>query len=227
MKKLFLIGVGIVLAVAIFGVAGFAYAQTLELSATQVQEPPEPLITDGPEFPYGRAGWCRGSRGGNMNAVPAGLMGFGLDEDEFGLLHDYLWTAIAESFGLTNEQIEAFENVQETIKDIREELTQEELRNTMKQAMAVAIESALVDGAITEDQADVQLERLEQMEVMPFGSGKAGNFRQGFSHGVKFGRQMMANHEYLDAAIAEMLGVSVEDLQEIKTEQGFNFKGFR
>ncbi len=34
MKKLVLIGLGFVLAVAVFGVAGFAYAQT--------QEPPEP-----------------------------------------------------------------------------------------------------------------------------------------------------------------------------------------
>ena len=58
MKKLFLIGLGFVLAVAVFGVAGFAYAQT--------QEPPEDPGSASPEFPYGRGGWSRGARGGMM-----------------------------------------------------------------------------------------------------------------------------------------------------------------
>lgn len=220
MKKLFLIGVGFVLAVAIFGVAGFAYAQT--------QNPP---TTDGPEFPYGRAGLSRGSHGsmvgGQMNAVPGEMMGFGLDKDEAGPLHDYLWPALAEAFGLTDEQIEAFEIVRETLQGIRADLTQEEIRDTMKQAMTAAIENALADGAITDEQAEAWLERLEQVDGMPFGGrGRVGNFRQGFANGMKVERQMMFNHEYLDAAIADALDMTVEELAEIKTENGFNLKTY-
>jgi hypothetical protein len=231
MKKLFLIGVGFVLAVAFFGVAGFAYAQNLGSDSVQAQEPPEPQTPEGPEFPYGRAYWGRGSRGsmmgGETNDLPGGLMGLGLDGGETGLLHDYLWPAMTEAFGFTNDQIDAFEIVRETVQGIRENLTEDEIRANMTQAMTVAIENAQTDGAITEEQAEAWLVRFENMEEMPFGRrGKVGNFRQGFSRGLEFGRQMMVNHEYLDAAIAEMLEVSVEDLYEIKTEQGFNLKAY-
>jgi hypothetical protein len=220
MKKLLLIGIGFVLAIAVFGVAGFALAQT--------QEPPETETAEGPEFPYGRGGWSRGSHGGMMGGpmgfAPGGMMDFGLDEGETGLLHDYLWPAVAEAFGLTEEQIEAFEIVRDTIQGIREDLTQEEIFEAMKQAKTTAIENALADGAITEEQAEQWLERLEQMEG--FAPGKAGDFRRGFSRGVQVGRQMMINHEYMEAAIAEALDISVEEFQELRTEEGFNLKTY-
>jgi hypothetical protein len=227
MKKLILIGIGFILAVAVFGVAGFAYAQT--------QEPPEPQTTDEVEFPYGRGGWGRGSRGGRMGGpmgfAPGGMMGFGLDEGQPGPLHDYVWPAIADAFGLSVEQVEAFEIVRETMQGIRTDLSQEEIRDAMQQAMTTGIEDALADGAITEEQAEQWLERLEQMEGlapgMPFGGrGKAGSYRQGFSNGFNVGRQMMINHEYLDAAIAEMLEMSVEDFQEMRAEEGFNWVSY-
>jgi hypothetical protein len=224
MKKLFLIGMGFVLAVAVFGTAGFVYAQT--------QEPPEPQTNNETEFPYGSGGWDRGTPGGRMGGrkgiAPGGMMGWGLDEGEGGPLHDYLWPALAEAFGLSNEQVEAFEIVRETMQGIRENLSQEEIRDAMQLAMTTAIEDALADGAITEEQAEQWLERLEQMEGfaprMPFGGrGEAGIYRQGFSNGFKVGRQMMINHEYLDAAIAEALEMSVEDFQEMREEEGFNW----
>lgn len=224
MKKLILIGLGFILAVAVFGVAGYAYAQT--------QEPPESETTESTIFPHGRGGWGRGAQAGMMGSdadfAPGGMMGFGLDEGETGPLHDYVWPAIAEAFGLSDEQIEAFEIVRETIQGIRADLSQEEIRDTMRQAMTTAIENALEDGAITEEQAEQWLERLEQMQGlpgMPFG-GRGGNFRQGFSKGVNFGRQMMVNHEYLDAAIADALEISEDELEEMRTEEGFNWKTY-
>lgn len=90
----------------------------------------------------------------------------------------------------------------------------------------------MADDAITEAQAELWLERLEQMEGgiapgMPFmRGGEAGNFRQGFSRGVRFGRQMMVNHEYLDTAIANSLDISVNELQELRSEEGFSLKGY-
>ena len=224
MKKLFLIGLGFVLAVAVFGVAGFAYAQT--------QEPPETQSADGSEFPFGRGGWSRGSRGGmrggQSGMVPGGRMGFGLVDGEQGPLHDYLWPAIVDVFGLTDEQADAFEIARETMDEIRSDFSQEETRDAMKQATTTAIENALADGAITEEEAEQWLERLEQSEgfspKMP-GSG-ADSYRQGFAKGVKFGRQMVINHEYVDAAIADALDISVDELEALRTEEGFTWKAY-
>lgn len=221
MKKIGLIGVGFVLAAAMFGVAGFAFAQTLPPDSLQPQILSDSQTTDSPEFPYGRAGWSRGTNGS--------MMGFGMDEGQPGLLHDYLWPAVAETFGLTDAQIEAFEIVRESIQEIQNDLTQEEIRDTMKEAIAIAIENALSDGAITEEQAVWWLERMEQMEGvapgMPFMRGdKAGNFRQGFSRGVKFGRQMTVKHEYLDDVIADALDISIDELQELRSEEGFSLR---
>jgi hypothetical protein len=226
MKKLFLIGVGFALAVTIFGVAGFAYAQ--------VQEPPEDPVTEGAEFPYGRAEWGRGTRGGKMERggdfVPGGMMGFGLAESETGPLHDYLWAAIADAFGLTEEQIEAFEIARETVQGIRADLSQDEIRDAMQQAITTAIQDALEDGAITEAQAEQWLERLDQLQGFPGTSlgrrAQPGSFRQGFVKGLNIGRQMVLNYEYLDAALAQVLDISVEELAEMRAEGGFNLKDY-
>jgi hypothetical protein len=37
---------------------------------------------------------------------------------------------------------------------------------------------------------------------------------------------MTLNHEYLDAAIADELGVSVEELQALRSEDGFNLRKY-
>jgi len=218
MKKLFLIAIGFTLAVAVFGVAGFAYAQ--------IQEPPEAQTSEGAEFPYGRAGWSRGSNGGVMSS--------NFDEDESGPLHDYILPAIAEAFGLTEAQIEAFEIARQTVQEIRSTLTPEEIRAAMQQAFRTAIENALSDGAITEEQAENWLERLEGMGdripgvFLPNWNalGRMQGYRQGFTTGFRFSRQMMLNHEYLDAAIVDELGISMEELQEMKADQGFNLKEY-
>ncbi len=233
MKKLFLIGIGFALAVAVFGVAGFAYAQT--------QYPPEPQTTDGPEFPYGRAGWSRGSRGGTMDGQSAfmssGMMSFAPTEGEEGPLHDYVFPAMAEAFGLTDEQIEAFEIARETMQSIRADLSQDEIRAAMQQAFTTAIENALADDAITEEQAAQWLERLDQMGdrapgmIMPGNDildrrSKAGSYMQGVSTGFRLSRQMMLNHEYMDAAIADALDISVEELDELRSADGFSWQTY-
>ena len=166
----------------------------------------------------------------DANVASSGMLVFGTQDDETGPLHDYLWPAIADAFGLSDEQIDAFEMVRETLQEIRSDLSQDEIRETMRLAMTNAVETALADGAITEDQAARWLERLEQMDGlpgMPFDQfGGRSNFRQGFARGVKFGRQTVLNHEYLDIAIADEIGVSVEELQKLRAEDGFNLKDY-
>ncbi len=233
MKKLFLIGIGFVLAVAVFGVAGFAYAQT--------QYPPEPPDPDGPEFPYGRGGWSRRSRGATMDRQSAfmssGMMGFAPAEGQEGPLHDYVFPAMAEAFGLTDEQIEAFEIARETMQSIRADLSQDEIRAATQQAFTAAIENALADGAITEEQAEQWLGRLDQMGDRAPGMrmpgndildrrSKAGSYRHGFITGFRLSRQMMLNHEYMDAAIADALDISVEELDELRAADDFSWQTY-
>ena len=156
------------------------------------------------------------------------MMGFVLDENESGPLQDYFWLAVSETFSLTEAQIEAFEIVRETIHGIQEDFSQAEIRDIMEQAMTTAIENALADGAITQEQADRLQVRLGQLEgvtpAIPL-NGK-GIYLRGFSNGLKLGRQMVTNHEYLDAAIADILDISVEDLQKMKTDEGYNLKAY-
>jgi len=149
------------------------------------------------------------------------MMDFELAEEERNPLRDYLWPAVAEAFGLSDEQIEAFELVREVRQDMKESFTREKFRNTMRQAKITAIKNAVVDGAISEQQADYWLERLELMENAP---GKSGNIRQGYSREVIFGCQMMIYREYLDAAIAEALDISLDELVELRSEGAFSLQ---
>jgi hypothetical protein len=234
MKKLLLIGVGFVLAIAIFSIAGYAYAQRIYPEILHSQIDTEIDWADSPEFPYDH----NGERGVYREAIVedifphyGGMLDFDVDGEENGILRDYLWSALAEAFNMTDDQIEAFEIVRETILGIRQGFSQEEIQDIIKQAMVIAVENAQTDGAITAEQAERWLEHIDQMERiapgMPFyGRGRFGRYRQGFVKGVQFGRQVALNQEYLDAAIADVLEISVHDLQEIKIEQGFNLKAY-
>ena len=225
MKKVVLIGTGILLAVTLFGIVGFAYAQSIYPESLLPQMPAQLQPSDSPEFPYGCAGWGRATKNGmngrRLNSALGGMMDFELPEEERNPLRDYLWPAVVEAFGLSDEQIEAFELVREVSQDVKESFTQEDFRNMMRQAKITAIKNALVDGAISEQQADYWLERLELLENAP---GKSGNIRQGFSRGVIFGRQMMICREYLDAAIAEALDISLDELEKLCSERDFSLQ---
>ena len=162
------------------------------------------------------------------------MASFNFDEDEPGPLHDYIFPAIAEAFGLTEEQIEGFEIVHQTVQDIRSDLTPEETRARTQQAFSAAIENALVDGAITEDQAERWLERLEWMGDHAPGvffpgrnaRGRMQSYRQGFTSGFRFSRHMMLNHEYIEVALADALDISLEGLQEMRAAEGFSWQGY-
>jgi hypothetical protein len=100
--------------------------------------------------------------------------------------------------------------------------------------MTNAIENVLEDGAITAEQADQWLARLEQIGerapgIFSPGSnprGRMQSYRKGFATGFRLSRQMMLNHEYIDAALVESLDISVGELQEMRAEEGLTWQTY-
>jgi hypothetical protein len=210
MKKLILILVGVVLTVGVLGAAGYVYAQVEEPSETSE-------AGEAPEFPFGRGGMPRGrSRmpgGFGMDKLgPGNFFGMGAAPDD--PLHEYLFPAMAEAFGLTEAQIEAFQVARETVQGIKDDLSAEEIHETMQQALTNAIDAALEEGAITQEEADQMIERMEQM-------GERG-FPGGFPLDTERSELL---HEYMDPALADALGISIEELQAMK-EDGLNLKDY-
>ena len=152
MKKLLFAGMLItILAVA---VVGYAFAQT-----------PDPAAPTTPyDGGYGRMG------GGMMSRGTQAQTG------AYGPLHTYRSDAMAQAFGLTPEELQTRHDAGETMWDIAQEqgLTEEQFTAAMLQARTSAFEQAVADGAITQEQADWMLSRMNQMHANGFGPGTGG-----------------------------------------------------
>lgn len=206
MKKIFFILVGVALAVGILAAAGFVYAAT--------DDPPETETTEDTEgFPH-RGFMGRRGRGG-----------FGFFGKGDGMLGDYMFPAIAKAFGLTEDQVSAFDTVRETMQNIKDELSVDEIHAMMGEAFASAAADALDDEVITEDQYELMLERFEQMEGRPFGPPGGPGMRGGFGFDEFPARGDGLIMEYIDAALADVLDVSPDELQSMK-ENGLNLRDY-
>lgn len=157
MNKILVFGVIVAVLVAALGIAGVAYAQT--------QTPPVPETVYGQGMMGGRGGHA-GMMGGR-GAAGAGQMG--LD----GPLHDYMVAAMASVFGVTSEELQAVHDSGQTMWDYVQEqgMTQEQFTEKMLQARTQALEQAVADGVITQEQADWMLSRMSQMWQNGAGSG--------------------------------------------------------
>ncbi len=82
--------------------------------------------------------------------------GFGRGLTAEGPLHEYIVAELAEGLAMTPEALEARLEAGDRLIQIAEEqgLTVEEARDLMVEAKANAIEQALAEGAITQEQAD-------------------------------------------------------------------------
>lgn len=150
MKK-FLIVAGVVVVLAVLGI-GYAFAQS--------PTPGDPTAPAGP----GQRGW------GGM-----GMMGQAYNGD-YGPLHTYMFDAMADAFGLTPEDLQARHDAGDTMWTIAQELgiTEERFLELMTQARTTALENAVADGVITQEQADWMLQRMTQMHANGFGPGSGG-----------------------------------------------------
>jgi hypothetical protein len=220
MKKILIIVAVAGVIVAALGVAGYAYAKDRFLQEDP-GDPWDPEAWDG-EDGFGPGKRSRGGMHGfGMFGGPAGFW-----PGEDGPVHDYLLPGLAEAFDLTDEQLQILQEANEIVRGIAEEYEpgSEEFQAKMKEALTVAVEKAVEDGALTQKQADLILERIEQMEGIGFG----GRLRR--MPGMRaVGRRTMGLEgylgEYYKPAIAEALDVTVEEL-EAKLDEGVNLKEY-
>lgn len=135
MKKILVVGLIALAVVVSLGAVSVAYAQ----SGT-------------PVCPFcGASGW--GGYGG--------FRGQG-QEGTYGPLHEYMITALAEAFGLTPEELTAAHAEGKTLWAIAQEQgkTFDEFKTLMLEARAKALEAAVADGVISQEQADWMLDRM-------------------------------------------------------------------
>lgn len=159
MKKRFMILAGAALAIVLLGAA-------VAMPAFAQEETPTP------EAPFG----CRGR-------------GFGLMGGSWTM-----FDTAAEALGLTPEEYFAELHAGKTLEEIAEaqgvelEAVQDAMNAARAEAMQEAIEQAVEDGRITQEQADWLLEGLEQ-GFFPMGRsfGFGHGMRGGFGRGMKGG----------------------------------------
>jgi hypothetical protein len=149
MKKTYLIVAIIGVTVLALGLAGFAYAQD--------QTPPNP------EYPYGPG--MMGSFGGRgmMGGFGGrGMMGWNGEE---GPMHEAMIAELAEVLGLEESEIEARHDAGETLWEIAEAegLSDEEIQDLMFSAHDVALEEAVANGWLTEEQAEWMEDHMNGM----------------------------------------------------------------
>jgi len=146
-----LIGVIVVIVVAgALATASFVYAQT----AT----PQAPLPGTG--YGYGR---MMGGRGMMAGAGTSGAPGYGMGANgvEMGFMHDDMIAAYAEKLGLSVDEINARLAKGETMAQIASSkgLTLDQFRTIMLDARSLAIDQAVIDGTLTQAQADWMKQR--------------------------------------------------------------------
>jgi hypothetical protein len=177
MKKVLLVSVVIGILVIALSVTGFVYAQ--------VQTPP------GPDYP-GCPSDGSSRRGHSMMGDYQGFYHSNsvADFTHSGILHEYMTDALANAFGLTQEELGAKSDAGENSWQIAEStgLSAEEFRTLMLDIRSDAINQALADGVIPQGQAEWMLDRMNQMPMVGLETGHGpchgSSTPQGnFSHG--------------------------------------------
>jgi len=163
MKKILIIGTLVIAAVLAFGAVGVAYAQNATPNQTGT---------------------------GMMAGGRSGMMG----QSGSGLLHDYMIAGFADAFGISVEDLQARIDAGETMHDVALSLgyTQESFTELMVTVRTDAINQALADGVITQEQADWMLSRLAQRAEAGFGTGVCTGDCQSGSRGGRSGGMGMS-----------------------------------
>lgn len=195
MKKLILIGaIGVVIFAAL-GIAGFAYAQGQTPST--------------PNSPNSRGSsnqlWMNGAAGaGNMAGRGQGRMG-GLrgqaSDGTYGPIHEYLLDTMAQALGMTAEQLQTRLDGGETLWTIAQEqgISAESFNQMMTTARAEALNQAVANGALTQEQANFMRGQGANQWPEGYGPGSANcdgtgvqAGRNGAGRGMARGRGMGA-----------------------------------
>jgi hypothetical protein len=158
MKKI-LIGAAIALVVfGVFGAAGYVYAQATTPAAANPG--------------YG----VMGGRGGMMGDR-SGMMGNRTNENKDGYMHDEMVAAFAEKLGMSATDLGARLDKGETMYQVAESkgITGDQFTTLMTEARTQALDLAVKNGSITQEQADWMKQRGVGMEM----SDRQNNTRRG------------------------------------------------
>jgi superoxide dismutase len=146
-----------------------------------------------------------------------------LDPEQAGAHHEAMQQAIADAFGLTVEELDAAHAEGKTLWGIAEEqgVDLADVRDTMRVPFEQMLDQAVAGEMLTQEQADTIRQRMDNM---PGGSlwGPAAGF-PGFpgkhgAHPVLSPEQAEAHHEQMQQAVAEALGLTVEELEAARDE---------
>lgn len=192
MKKSITIITLAIAVIAALAFAGLAYAQD-----TTPATPATPWGGRGGMM-GGSAGGGAGMMGGAGNTAGAGMMGGyrgAVRGTGTGPMHTYMVEAYAEALGLTVEDIQAEFEAGKTMWQIAADqgLSDEEVQNVMITARTAALNAMVADGVLTQEQADLMLQRMNTMMSNGFTPGNcpmngAGGGGAGFRGGRGGGR---------------------------------------
>ncbi len=116
-----------------------------------------------------QADWMKSNtgKGMGMGGKRGGMMWGG------GYLHDEMISAMAGVLGIDAKDLETRLTAGEKLTDIatKQGISQQDWPAKMKEAMTTAINKAVVDGKLTQAQADLMLKRLENRAGGRFGNG--------------------------------------------------------
>ena len=182
MKKVLLIGSLVIVGILVFGAVGIASAQTLlpRLAGSSMLA----------NFESRSSVMNSQGTGTGMTSGGRGMMG----QSGSGLLQDYMLAGFAAAFDLDVADLQARIDAGETMHDVALSLgyTQESFTELMVTVRTDAINQALADGVITQEQADWMLSRLAQRAEAGFGTGVCTGDCQSGSRGGRSGGMGMS-----------------------------------
>lgn len=160
--KITIVAIVVVAALAVLG-AGFAFAQTMTPwgGAGIMRNSAYQSGTPAPGYGYGMMGGAGMMYGQNMmNGVDMNAMHQWMSTD--GGMHNIIWGGLAETLGLTPDELNAELASGKTLTQIAETqgISQEQLATTLETSMKAGLDKAVADGALTQAQADQMLSHM-------------------------------------------------------------------
>ena len=140
--------------VAIIGAAALAGLLLAGMAGLALAQGPQPgQGTPGPGFGWGCGGY--------------GMMGSGSN------MHQTMWEAAAKTLGLTVDQLAAEFQAGKTLSQVAKEhnVEQATLQKALTDAQKAALDKAVADGWLTQKQADLMLDHMDDMWQNFGGSG--------------------------------------------------------
>ncbi len=133
-----------------------------------------------------------------------------------GLLQSYMDQALAAALGITVEELQALRDSGETLWAYVQSqgLSFEDLQALLSDVRETAIEAAVADGVLTPEQAEWILSRANGGPV--YAGANAGYGQAGYGQGAMASLGDNVLQPYMDQALADVLGITVEELQALQ-----------